>query len=288
MRQLTEFRGGALRPVGAVVCVVSGTDARIGIEGQVVERPDGTRRLARGPRTRYHLHRRFARTARAREVGGKRLLVAVHDLVGLCIRPRIDAGDRHDFHQVDDLAPASFVEAKLQHVARRVAAGAVIHENLLGAGVVGAGLGQCRNHHLAGQLAEAPLGIGHLLQREIPAPRRGQFDGALTGFKAERLRPHAVLARAQGREKIISRGVRIDAGGNGRALEFRGYRDTFQLLAGLRCDRAAQQLIGSVGCRHHEQSRCTSQEYRLHFAHRDSPFCGSFAARTTGTGTVLT
>jgi hypothetical protein len=225
---------------------------------------------------------------RAREVGRKLLLVAFHDLVGFGIRPRIDAGDRHDFHQVDDLAPAGFVEAKLQRVARRVAAGAVVHENLLGAGVVGARLGQCRDHHLAGQLAETPLGVGHLLQREIRSPQRGEIDRALAGFEAQRLRPHAVFARGQRREHISARGVRIHAGGDGGALHLGGYRDAFELLAGSRRDRPAQYLIGCVACRRCDEGRCACEERRSNHVHRASPYFWAFGAGASGTGTVLT
>ena len=186
--------------------------------------------------------------------------MALHDLVGFGIRPRIDAGDRHDFHQVDDLAPARFVEAELQGVARRVAAGAVVREDLLGAGVVGARLGQGRDHHLAGQLAESPLGVGHLLQREILAPRRAQVYGVPVRLEAERLRPHAVPARGQGREEIIARGVRIHAGGDGGAFQLGRNRDAFEFLAGARGDRAAQQLIGGVGRGRGEQGRRACEE----------------------------
>src|SRR6185295_3220402 len=196
--------GGAHRPVGAVVRVVLRADAGVGIELQVVERPDSTRGLACWARAGSDLHRRLAGAAGPREVGGERLLVAFEDLVRLRVRPGIDAGDRHDLHEIDDLAPAGLVETELQRVAGRVAAGAVVHEDLLHARVLGARLGQRRDHHLARQLAEAPLGIRDLGQREVLAARRGELDRAARALEAERLRPHTVPALRQRREEIFA------------------------------------------------------------------------------------
>ena len=98
---------------------------------------------------------------------------------------RIDAAVGHDLHHVDDLVPAVLVEAELQHVARRVAAGAEIAERPLVAGILVGRLGQRRHQHLARQLAHLALEVGHRLEREIRALRGGEIDLALAkGSKA--------------------------------------------------------------------------------------------------------
>src|SRR6267154_2105465 len=95
-------------------------------------------------------------------------------------------------------------------------------------------------------------------------------------------------ARGQRREHVSAGGVRVHAGGDGRALPLGGYRDAFQLLAGSRGDRAGEYLIGGVACRDHGQDRCACEEHHSKSIHRASPYFWALGAGAAGTGTVLT
>ncbi len=125
---------------------------------------------------------------------------------------RQHAGVGHDLHQVDDLRPTVLVEAELQHVARRVTAGASVAEDALDAGVGRAVLGQRRHEHFARQLPHLPLDVGHRVEREIRPPHRRQIDLALGELEGERLRPHRVRAGGQRRKVVAALFVGVDAG----------------------------------------------------------------------------
>ena len=125
----------------------------------------------------------------------------------------------------------------------------------------------------ARQLPETPLRSPDLLQREIPLPRRGQVDGSLAALEAERLRPHTVLAFGKRWKNEYARRIGIDTGGNGGALGPGRHRDTFELLAGLRLDRAVQQLVVRVAGGRREQGRRAGEEDGIDLVHRVAPFC---------------
>ena len=244
MRQLADPRGGAERPVGAVVGVVLGhdPDAGLRVDRHVVERPGGAGGFARGPRPRGELHRAFARPARAGEIGRQRLLIEFDDGVGF--GAGVCEHGRNPLHHIDDLVPAGLVEAELQHIARRVAAGALVGEDLLDAGVVLGRFRQRRDQQLARQLPDALLGIAHLAQHEVLALGGAEVDRALGGLEAERLRPDLILSFRHWREVVVASLIGIDAGGDGGAFLLGGHRHAFELLARGRGDRTAQQLIG--------------------------------------------
>jgi hypothetical protein len=116
----------------------------------------------------------------------------------------------------------------------------------------------CRDHHLAGQLSPAPLGIGHRGKRHVLLFRRGEIDIALGGLEAERLRPDLVLAGRQRREIVVAGLVGVDRRRNGRAFEPGGDCHPAELLARGRGDGAAQELIVSLS----KARRCQTDDHR--------------------------
>ena len=127
-------------------------------------------------------------------------------------------------------------------------------KTLLHAGVVFGAFRQRGDQQLARQLANAPLGIGDGLQREILAPAGAEIDRASGPLEAERLRPDLILAGGQQREVIGAGSVSVDAGRDRRALLLGRHRHALELLPRRRGNRAAQRTIGGLGPRHDDQS----------------------------------
>ena len=250
MGHLAELRGDAARPIRAVIDGIRGldalgADAGIRVERQVIGRPHDAGGFAGRPRTILELHRGLARAARPRQIGREVLAVELDDLADLGVGAGIDAGAGNHLHQVDDLVPAGLVELELQRIARGVAAGALVGEDLLDVGVFRRGVRQCRDHHFRRQLTIARLGVGDGGELEVLVLGRRQIDGTGRGLEAERLRPYAIFAVGQRREEIVAVLVGIDARRDGRAFLLGRHLHAFELLAGRRCDRAGQQLIGA-------------------------------------------
>ena len=169
VRHLADFGGGAERPVGAVVRIHFGADAGDRAQRQVIKRPHHARRFSGGARTGGHFHRRFTRPARTCEIRRQRFLYAIQQWAGLGGGAGMHAVVGHHFHQVDDLVPARLIKAELQHIARRVARGAIVGEDFFHERIFRRGFGQRCHHQFAGQLAIALLGIRHRRQSEIVA-----------------------------------------------------------------------------------------------------------------------
>src|SRR5207247_9209308 len=124
---LAELGRLAQSPIGTVVVVVLGADARFRIQRQVIEFPYDACRFTSRPRARRELHRSLARTTRACKVCRQLLLVVFDDLVDSGAGPRIDARAGHYLHQVEDLIPAGILEAELQYISRWMTGRAIVH-----------------------------------------------------------------------------------------------------------------------------------------------------------------
>ena len=262
-----EFRRRPQRPVGAVVGLMRGANAGVRIGRQVIELPDHARGFAGERRPRLDVEGR-AGPAGARQIGGEILLVELDHRVGLGIG-RIDAVVRHHLHQVDDLVPAVLVEPELQHIARRVAAGAEVAEHALGVGIGRRRLGQRRHQDFARHLPDAPFRIGDRLEHEVGAPRGGKIDRAIRSLERQRLRPDPVLARRHRREIIVALLVGVDAGGDRAPFGLGRDGDARHLLAGGRRDRSAEHRIGSLrgkwcggDCRHRGDEKAGESRQR--------------------------
>ena len=135
---------------------------------EVVFLDDDARRFAGRPRPQLELHRAFARTARAGEIGGE-LLLMEFDIAGrLAVGARIDAEHVHHLHEVEHLAPALLVEAVLQRIARRSGSRCSSSAPASSSEVLGRVARQRRQELVAGQLADPILLVRHRLAGRSP------------------------------------------------------------------------------------------------------------------------
>ena len=161
------------------------------------------------------------------------------------------------------------VELVLQDVTRRVAGGAVVLHDRLHVGVFRRRIGQCRQHHVARQLADEIL---QRLEREVLALGGAEVDVAAAGVEGDRLRPHLVFAARHRREIVVACHVGEDRGDDVRAVGPGGHSDAAQSFAAGRFDRPGQHRICRLR-RHRGQRRRRHRrgKYRTEAEHREIP-----------------
>jgi hypothetical protein len=172
---------------------------------------------------------------------GQLFLMEVEHRIDRRVGP-IEAVDVDRFHGADDGVPTGFIEAVLQRVAWRMAARAVVAEDLLHAQIVGRVAGQAREDQIAGQLDDPRFGILDRRKREVLLLDGAERDLGLRGGEADRLRPQPVLAFGQGREHVGAVLVGEDRCRDGLADFLGRDRDPAHFPAG-RTDRAVQQDV---------------------------------------------
>ena len=164
----------------------------------VIKRPHRVRRFAGRAWPFRDLHD-AVRPAHFREIGREPLLVHLNDRLRRTVRhARSSAADR--FHQIDDSRPALFVETELQRIARRMAAIALVVQDLLhvtssalssGSDAITSSPGSCR-HFVSGSVIVFSVRSWRLLADRSTC--------GLRLLEAERLRPDAIFARRHRRE----------------------------------------------------------------------------------------
>ena len=223
---------------GPVAAVLSHVLFGIRIGSDVVFRNHNPGRFAAGTRQQLEFHRRWSGAAHLGEVFHQLIFKGADQRERRLIQARRVTVDPNTLHYIDDVAPAIRIKLVLKHEIGLMAAGTIISKDRFHSSMFECVLRESHHPFRSGELSGE---IFDGLEREISLRfRSAEIDLRAAGFKADSLRPNAVVTFVQRREVVAAVVVGKDTGCDSLPICLGRNDDSFQYLTRCRFDRAGQ------------------------------------------------